>query len=163
MAPQKPGLMQMGIKGIWYGTACPGHICRGVAAEVWGDAQQTGTWASSEAAAWFEGILFSFMSFFSSYLGLAGVGRCGGVCMWHLMNLVSFFPGFQQFIENTGFSTFSVKIFAFLFYLGRKVCGFFYPRLKTFFPCLASLAARGSHTCTLVQCCPAHWIHLCYY
>lgn len=99
---------------------------------------------------------FCFMSFFSSYLGLAGVGGCGGVCMSHLMNLVSFFPVFQQFIENKGFGTFSVKIFAFLFYLGRKVCGFFYPRLKTFFPCLASLAARGSHTCTLVQCCPAH-------
>lgn len=69
---------------------------------------------------------FCFL-FFSTYLGLAGVGGVVVLvaCMWHLMNSVSFFPGFQQFIENRGFGTFSVKIFAFLFYLGREVCGFF--------------------------------------
>lgn len=35
------------------------------------------------------------------------------------MNLVLFFPGFQQFTENRGFGTFSVKIFAFLFLFGE--------------------------------------------
>lgn len=49
---------------------------------------------------------FLLCLFSSPYLGLAGVGGCDGACIWHLTNLVLFFPGFQQFIENGGLAHF---------------------------------------------------------
>lgn len=44
--------------------------------------------------------------FFAPYPGLAGVGGCDGACIWRLTNLVLFFPGLQQFIENGGLAHF---------------------------------------------------------
>lgn len=99
---------------------------------------------------------FCFLSFFF-FLSRLGRSRRVWWCLYVALDEFSFvFPWFSAVYREHGVWHILCKDFCLSFLSGEKVCGFFYPRLKTYFPCLASLAARGSHTCTLVQCCPAH-------
>lgn len=108
------------------------------------NAQQRGTLASSEAAAWFGGFCFLFQRLGFFFFFPAGLGGWlgGGTCVQHLLEV---FPQVFSSLENRGFGT----LFYFLFYTGRDVCGFFYPRLRLFPPVWLPEAVINAHLCSV--------------
>lgn len=106
--------------------------------------------------------LGDFVSFSSVFFPAGLDGEVGH--MFSTYQIFFRFPPFFSSLENRGFGSLFVRFFffSFFFYLEREFCGLL-SQTQTSSPCLASLAARGSHTCTLALCCPAHQVHLSYY
>lgn len=91
--------------------------------------------------------LEDFVSFSSGLVFFffpAGLGGWlgGGTCVQHLLEV---FPQVFSSLENRGFGT----LFYFLFYKGRDVCGFFYPRLRLFPPVWLPEAVINAHLCSV--------------